>query len=258
MLGEGGADYHEARTALLAQHDAAEPPGAAVEALHLIHAVLSGLGSSSGGHDDGPADGDEADGAEAGEAERSSRLLAALVVLRHLRTELTSWEPRLIAAAREAGVSWASLAAALGVTSRQAAERRYLRLRPSVTGEVTGEERVQAERARRAGDRAVARWARQNSASLRRLAGQISALEDLTASARHQADRVQQALADNDAAALLSPLAAAHDHLLSSHATLAEQISTITEHTEQLRRDTRDRRNQLRDSEASDQLANHR
>ena len=250
---EGGADYHEARAALQAQHDATEPPeppGAVVEALHLIHAVLSGLRDDS----EGVGDRDET---VAGESARSARVLAALVMLRHLRAELASWEPRLIAAAREAGVSWASLASALGVTSRQAAERRYLRLRPSVTGEVTGEERVQAERARRAGDRAVAQWARRNSASLRQLAGQISALENLTASARHYADRVQLALADDDPAALLSPLAATHAHLLASHATLAEQINTITEHTERLRRDTRDRRHQPRESEGSGRPAAH-
>ncbi|MGH3881520.1 MAG: HSP18 transcriptional regulator, partial [Actinophytocola sp.] len=82
-------------------------------------------------------------------------VLAGLEVLRHLRDELAAWEPELITAAREQGTSWASIAPTLGVTSRQAAERRYLRLRPSATGEATGEERVRAERDRRAGDRAV-------------------------------------------------------------------------------------------------------
>ena len=231
MLG-GGTDYREARDALQTQHGAAGTPGAAAEALHLLHAVLSGLGGTGG--------------AGAGESSRSAELLAALVVLRHLRAELAGWEPQLIAAAREAGVSWASLAAALGVTSRQAAERRYLRLQPSVTGGSTGEQRVQAERAKRAGDRAVAQWARENSASLRQLAGQISALDDLAASARRQADRVQQALADNDPATLLSPLADAHAHLVDSHTALAEQINTITEQTERLRRVTRERRHQPR------------
>src|SRR5437763_16030294 len=60
--------------------------------------------------------------------------LAALTLLRHLREELAEWEPRLIAAAREHGASWIQLAPALGVASRQAAERRYLRPRPDRTG----------------------------------------------------------------------------------------------------------------------------
>src|SRR3954451_15992176 len=77
--------------------------------------------------------------------------LAALTLLRHLREELAEWEPRLIAAARSHGASWIQLAPALGVASRQAAERRYLRLRPDDTGEATtGEQRVRAERDRRA------------------------------------------------------------------------------------------------------------
>src|SRR5690242_19779319 len=53
-------------------------------------------------------------------------VLAALTLLRWLGAELCSWEPKLIAAARERGASWANVAPALGVASRQAAERRYL------------------------------------------------------------------------------------------------------------------------------------
>jgi hypothetical protein len=169
-------------------------------------------------------------------------LLAALTVLRHLREELSAWEPRLITAARRLGVSWAGLAPALGVTSRQAAERRYLRLRPSETGEQTGEERVRAERTRRAGDRAVAAWARQNANTLRQLAGQIGALEGLPAAAQQLVDLVNQALADNDAATLLSPLADAHSHLRTTHTGLADQVRSVTEHTERLRDSVRDGR----------------
>src|SRR4051794_10581403 len=102
------------------------------------------------------------------------RLLAALTELRLLREELAGWEPELITAARGAGASWVALAPALGVASRQAAERRYLRLQPSDTGERTGEARVDAERDRRAGDRAVADWARRNSAILRQLPRRVS------------------------------------------------------------------------------------
>lgn len=169
-------------------------------------------------------------------------VLTGLTVLRHLRDELSAWEPELITAAREQGTSWASIAPALGVTSRQAAERRYLRLRPSGTGETTGEQRVRAERDKRAGDRAVAHWARQNKAELRRLAGQVSAVEGLDAAAQAQVDQVQEALGRDDAAELLAPLAHARDHLRADHAGLADQIHTMTRHTDRLRQDSRQRR----------------
>jgi hypothetical protein len=136
----------------------------------------------------------------------AATLLAALTVLRHLRDQLSSWEPQLITAARHAGVSWIRLAPALGVTSRQAAERRYLRLRPSATGEPTAEGRVRAERDKRAADRAVATWARDNAATLRQLAAQISTLDDLTAPAQHHANLVGKALANNDPTTLLAPM----------------------------------------------------
>jgi hypothetical protein len=165
-------------------------------------------------------------------------LIAALTVLRRLREELAGWEPELITAAREQNVSWTALAPALGVTSRQAAERRYLRLRPSGTGEQTGEQRVRAHRDKRAGDRAVAAWARDNAAILRQLAGQISALPDLPNRARHHADLVGQALADNDPTSLLSPLADTHTHLAATHAGLAAQIQSITDQSTQIRHTT--------------------
>jgi hypothetical protein len=172
----------------------------------------------------------------------SDEVLAGLEVLRRLREELSGWEPELISAAREQGASWASIAPALGVTSRQAAERRYLRVRPSATGEATGEERVRAERDRRAGDRAVAEWARVNSASLRSLAGQVSAVEGLGTAGQATVDQVHQALAEDDATALLTPLADAHPHLRDTHTALADQIGSLTRHTDQLRHDTRQRR----------------
>jgi len=160
--------------------------------------------------------------------------LAAITLLRELRTELTGWEPLLIAAARELGTSWADLAPALGVASRQAAERRYLRLRASDLAGSTGEQRVQAERDRRAGDRAVSRWARDNSATLRTLAGQVGELDPA----------VHSALAQDDAAALLGPLAAALDHLRATHPDLADRVGTVGEHTDRVRRDTQAGRDQ--------------
>jgi hypothetical protein len=176
---------------------------AAVEAFALVHAVLT-----------------ECHGGPPGAVGRDD-LLAALTVLRHLRAELVSWEPRLIGAARDQGASWASLAPALGVTSRQAAERRYLRLRPSPTGEPTAEARVQAERSKRAGDRAVTAWARRNSSALRQLAGQISAVEGFTGSAQRSVSVLRQAMADDDPAT-----------------RLAERVTSVTDQVAELRRRT--------------------
>jgi hypothetical protein len=168
--------------------------------------------------------------------------VAALTVLRHLREEMAGWEPELITAAREQKVSWASLAPALGVTSRQAAERRYLRLRPSDTGEPTGEGRVRVQRDKRAGDRAVAAWARNNAAVLRQLAGQISALRGLPRRAQHHVDLVHQALADDDPANLLPRLADTHTHLKTTHADLADQVQSITDQATQIRHTTHAKR----------------
>ncbi|WP_020658691.1 hypothetical protein [Amycolatopsis benzoatilytica] len=191
------------------------------EALHDVHqAVLAAR--------DGGADPD--------------RLLAALTTLRALRDGLAGWEPELIAAARAAGASWAVLAPALGVASRQAAERRYLRLQPSASGETTGEARVDAERDRRAGDRAVVAWARRNSASLRRLAAEASAAADLDAAGQESADRLGAALGQNDAAGLLSPLADVQLHLAREHAGLADRVGAVAEHADRLRQDAAGRR----------------
>ncbi|WP_433367876.1 hypothetical protein ACQPZX_40470 [Actinoplanes sp. CA-142083] len=164
-------------------------------------------------------------------------LLDALVLLRWAQTELTGLEPHLIAAARAAGVSWQALAPALGVASRQAAERRYLRGASAPTGRpgATRDDRVQAERDRRAARRAVAQWANDNTADLRRLAGQITALTDLGEAATSDLAQLHDALGDADATALPDLLAAAHQHL-PGHPDLAAQIDTITAHTDQLRR----------------------
>jgi hypothetical protein len=159
--------------------------------------------------------------------------LAALTLLRHLREELGEWEPRLIAAARAHGASWVQLAPALGVASRQAAERRYLRLRPDDTGvATTGEQRVRAERDRRAGDRAVVKWARDNAIGLRQLAAQVSALDGdqaLDDDAQHHVDTVTAALGESDTATLLGPLTEAHPHLHPSHPDLADKIASVTD-----------------------------
>jgi hypothetical protein len=165
------------------------------------------------------------------------QVLAALTALRSAREQLGEWEPELIAMARTSGISWGALAPALGVASRQAAERRFLRLQPSATGERTGEARVDAERDRRAGDRAVADWARRNSAVLRQLAGQVSALDGLDAPARDTADRVGAALGDNDVATLLPHLAALRGQLSPEHAGLSARLDALSDQAEQLRQE---------------------
>ncbi|AIG74604.1 Hypothetical protein AJAP_08515 [Amycolatopsis japonica] len=170
------------------------------------------------------------------------RLLAALTALRDVREQLAAWEPELIAAARAGGTSWTALAPALGVASRQAAERRFLRLRPSVSGESTGEARVDAERDRRAGDRAVAEWARRNSAILRQLAGQAGALPGLDAEARESADRLSAVLGEDDVTGLLAPMADLRARLPREHTGFAERLGEIGMHTEQVRRDAVDDR----------------
>jgi hypothetical protein len=166
----------------------------------------------------------------------SAELLAALAELRTLRTEIAAWEPQLVTAAREAGTSWASLAGALGVASRQAAERRYLRLRPSHGGERTGEDRVKAERSKRAAERATNQWAKQNSASLRQLAGQVSGLADLSPKGKRLVEQVRDALGTNNAAGLLSPLADAREYLQAhDNTSLADRIGQVTADVERVR-----------------------
>ncbi|MEU7479899.1 HSP18 transcriptional regulator [Lentzea sp. NPDC042327] len=161
----------------------------------------------------------------------ATEVLSALMLLRRLRDELSDYEPQLIEAARSLGTSWADLAPALGVASRQAAERRYLRVRRTDdTG--TGDERVQAERDRRAGDKAVTAWARENAAVLRVLAAQVGP---------HDAG-VQDALGHTDAAQLLEPLTQAGPGLRDGHPGLADQISAIGRQTDRLRLDAQQRR----------------
>lgn len=173
----------------------------------------------------------------------SAQFLVALALLRELRGQIAAWEPDLIDAARSHGASWAQLAPALGVASRQAAERRYLRLRPSAEGGAeTGDQRVAAERDKRAGDRAVERWARDNAAGLRQLAGQISALTDLPAAANAPLQALRAALGENDAADLLDPLADTLAHLSPDHPALADLVRAMARDTASVRRDTRERR----------------
>ncbi|WP_203709782.1 type III effector protein, partial [Actinoplanes digitatis] len=166
--------------------------------------------------------------------------LTALIALRHLRDRLDVCEPQLIAAARAAGASWAELAPAMGVTSRQAAERRYLRIRRSEQDDATttADQRVTAERDRRAGARAVTGWARANGADLRQLAGQITALTDLGPDAQASLDRLHHALGGSDPATLLPLLSDTHAYLQGRHAPLAERVTSVTDDADQVRRVT--------------------
>ncbi|WP_416371285.1 hypothetical protein [Streptomyces sp. MB09-01] len=110
--------------------------------------------------------------------------------------------------------------------NRQAAERRYLRLRPGTAG-ITGEQRVQATRNMRAADRTVTAWARANEADLRRLAGQIAALTGLPPpDAQAAVDELNAALADDDAARLVRPLTETRPHLRREHTALAKRIDS--------------------------------
>jgi hypothetical protein len=206
-------------------------------ALALIEAVRSRVGAPA-------ADRSAPDGAAPVE-----HLLAALVLLRWLRVELDTWEPHLIAAARERGASWVDLASALGVASRQAAERRYLRVRvpdePDGTA-TTREGRVSAERDRRAGDRAISQWARDHGADLRQLAGQITSLTGLDADAQTSVDRLHHALGATDLTTLVQRLADTRQHLSGEHTTLAERVDAVTRHADHIRHNTRQRRERRR------------
>lgn len=175
-----------------------------------------------------------------------AQVLDALALLRWAQAELESAEHRLITAARDAGVSWQALAPALGVASRQAAERRYLRLTPATGDEDTTQDgRVRAERDRRAAHRAVTRWANDNTADLRRLAGQITSLTDLGDAAAGDVGRLHDALAGPDAGALPGLLADTHRHL-ADHPELAGQIDSVVSRADQVRRRTQQRRDRGR------------
>ncbi|MFF0559351.1 type III effector protein [Streptomyces sp. NPDC004266] len=156
----------------------------------------------------------------------TDQALASLLLLRQVREELAGWETGLIETARHAGASWADLAHPLGVASRQAAERRYLRNRPGPVG-TTGEQRVQATRERRAAERTTATWARRNAADLRSIAGRITALTDLPTAAEVPLSRLHTALAHNDPAELVDPLAATRPHL-TAHPELAARLDGLT------------------------------
>ncbi|GAA2341495.1 type III effector protein [Streptomyces caniferus] len=196
--------------------NAHSPPSflAAAAALHAIDDALRDARRETPDTPDAPGHGPE-------------QALASLMLLRQVREQLAGWETGLIETARDAGASWADLAHPLGVASRQAAERRYLRGRPGPAG-TTGEQRVRATRERRATERTTATWARRNAADLRRVAGQITALTDLPPTARRPLSQLHAALAHDDPAELIRPLNDTRPHLTATHPDLAAQIDTLT------------------------------
>ncbi len=195
----------------------AHSPASFLAAAAALHAIDDAL------HDAQRASPDTPEGSDPG----PEQALASLMLLRQVREQLAGWETGLIETARDAGASWAELAQPLGVASRQAAERRYLRGRPGPAG-TTGEQRVTATREARAAERTTATWARTNAADLRRLAGQITALTDLPHAARRPLGELHAALAHDDPADLIAPLAAARPHLAAAHPDLAARLDALT------------------------------
>ncbi|MEW1753476.1 MULTISPECIES: hypothetical protein [Streptomyces] len=109
-------------------------------------------------------------------------LLAALLVLRTLRDKLKLDEGRIIGAARTKGVTWARLATALEMRTRQSAERRYLQLRTDFDdaygAPLSQSERVDYCRALR--DRyAELLWADKHQNEIVALARRLAAVPDL-------------------------------------------------------------------------------
>lgn len=186
-----------------------------------------------------------------GGSRHPAEVLEALASLHRLRKQLDSWEPLLIDAARAQGVSWARLAPVLDVTTRQAAERRYLRLRPGRQPDLTREERVQAARDERAGDRAVAAWARENASGLRQIAGRVSALTGLSKAGRRDAEALATSLVGDDPSSLIEPLADMHVHLVDDHGALAAQVEDVGRQVGRVRRETQRRRDAVSPPSAS-------
>jgi hypothetical protein len=116
-------------------------------------------------------------------------LLAALATVPRLRADLDAAERLLIDTARATGASWAAIAGALGLGSRQAAEQRWLRLAalPAQAGR----------------DPVLVRRARTRQQTVDKQAGQIVA--DLRSAVRELAAALDRhAAADHDPPAVLA------------------------------------------------------
>lgn len=80
-----------------------------------------------------------------------------------------------------------------------------------------------------------AAWYQEHAAALRQLAGTITALPDLPATATDALTALRTALGDSDPARLLSPLAETGPHLRIVHPDLADRVSDIGRHVRQMR-----------------------
>ncbi|MFJ8848377.1 hypothetical protein ACIRFF_36450 [Streptomyces cyaneofuscatus] len=108
-------------------------------------------------------------------------VLAALLVLGTLRDKLLDDELMLITLARSYRVTWTRIADALGMKSRQSAERRHLQLSKSSADDTrpcTQNERVEQARERRR-RRAERDWALANAGLIRTTALALTAIPDL-------------------------------------------------------------------------------
>ncbi|WP_432003944.1 hypothetical protein [Streptomyces sioyaensis] len=136
----------------------------------------------------------------AAEDATETALLAALLVIRTLRDKLQLDEGRIIGAARTKGVTWARVATALEMRTRQSAERRYLQLRTDLDDaygdSLSQADRVEYYRSQR-DRRAEARWAEQHQDEIVALARRLLAVPDL----QQRADRSTNAARANHWAA---------------------------------------------------------
>ncbi|MGW6357679.1 type III effector protein [Streptomyces sp. NPDC055092] len=190
-------------------------PASFLAAAAALHAIDDALRAAQQGTSGTPA---ASPGAE--------QTLASLLLLRQVREQLAGWETGLIETARHAGATWADLAHPLGVASRQAAERRYLRNRPGPAG-TTGEQRVQATRERRAADHP----SRMGPPQRRRPAPHRRPDHCLHRPPHRRpppARPTHAALARNDPADLIHPLNATRPHLTTAHPDLAARLDTLT------------------------------
>jgi hypothetical protein len=98
--------------------------------------------------------------------------LDGLAVIRALRADLDRDELSLIRMARGAGASWQGIAHASGITSRQGAEQRALRLEAERAG---GQRLEPPARHRRRSARREEAWLRRNTVRIRQTATEITA-----------------------------------------------------------------------------------
>ncbi|MFE0382130.1 hypothetical protein ACFW1M_42765 [Streptomyces inhibens] len=130
-------------------------------------------------------------------------LLAALLVIRTLRDKLQLDEGRIIGAARTKGVTWARVATALEMRTRQSAERLYLQLRTDLD-DTHGDSLNQADRVdyyRSLRDRrAEVLWADRHQGEIVALARRPADIPDL----QQRADRSAKAASANAQAAELA------------------------------------------------------